>query len=280
VSAAGSGAPDRAAAADRARAGAAAADRARVGAEAADRARAGAASADGVTDVLVAGVGGQGVIVAAAIIAEAALLHGGLEVKLSETHGMAQRGGSVQSQVRIGRHVVAAAISPGEVDYLLAFESAEGLRLAPSLADGGVAIVSTQQIVPPLASMGEHGYPFDAIDRMVAAGRRVVAVDGAAVAAQAGSAKVAGVVLLGALSVYLEFAAQTWERAIAGTVGSAWLEVNLAAFAAGRAIGTARDGAGAAVPATGAVDAARSGARVPEPTEVAGGESSKGGRGA
>ncbi len=113
-----------------------------------------ASAADRVTNILVAGVGGQGVIMAAAIIAEAALLHGGLEVKLSETHGMSQRGGSVQSQVRLGRHVVAAVISPGEVDYLLAFEAAEGLRLAPSLVDGGVAIVNTQQIVPPLARDG------------------------------------------------------------------------------------------------------------------------------
>ena len=113
---------------------------------------------------MVVGVGGQGVIVAAAIIAETALLHGGLDVKLSETRGMSQRGGSVHSHIRIGRRVVAPSISPGEVDYLLAFESAEGLRLAPSLVDGGVAIVNTQQIVPPLASQGDFAYPFDAID--------------------------------------------------------------------------------------------------------------------
>jgi len=203
-----------------------------------------AADVSAVTDILVAGVGGQGVIVAAAIIAEAALLHGGLEVKLSETHGMSQRGGSVQSQVRIGRRVVAAAISPGEVDYLLAFEAAEGLRMAPSLTDGGLAIVSTQQIVPPLASMGDHTYPYDAIERMAAAGRHVIAIDAASVAAGAGSAKVAGVVLLGALSAHLAFAGHTWERAIAANVGAGWLEMNLAAFAAGRVIAEAGAGAG------------------------------------
>lgn len=195
--------------------------------------------ADKVTNILVAGVGGQGVIVAAAIVAEAALLHGGLEVKLSETHGMSQRGGSVQSQVRIGRHVVAPVISPGEVDYLLAFEAAEGLRLAPSLVDGGVAIVNTQEIVPPLASMGEHSYPHDAIARIGARGLRVIAVDGTALAEETGSAKVAGVVLLGALSTRLAFAAETWERAIAGNVGPGWLQMNLAAFATGRKVGAA-----------------------------------------
>ncbi len=125
-----------------------------------------------VDDIMVVGVGGQGVIVAAAVVADAALLNGGLEVKLSETRGMSQRGGSVSSHIRIGKRVVAPSISPGEVDYLLAFEAAEGLRAAPALTPDGVAIVNTQQIVPPLASQGEHSYPFDAAERMAAAGHR------------------------------------------------------------------------------------------------------------
>ena len=189
---------------------------------------------DTVDDIMVVGVGGQGVIVAAAIIAETALLHGGLDVKLSETRGMSQRGGSVHSHIRIGRRVVAPSISPGEVDYLLAFESAEGLRLAPSLVDGGVAIVNTQQIVPPLASQGDFAYPFDAIARMSDGRCRVIAVDGSAVAEHVGSAKVAGVVLVGALSTHLPFAVDTWERAIAANVPASFREMNLAAFAAGR----------------------------------------------
>ena len=192
---------------------------------------------DTVDDIMVVGVGGQGVIVAAAIIAETALLHGGLDVKLSETRGMSQRGGSVHSHIRIGRRVVAPSISPGEVDYLLAFESAEGLRLAPSLVDGGVAIVNTQQIVPPLASQGDFSYPFDAIERMSDGRCRVIAVDGSAVAEHVGSAKVAGVVLVGALSTHLPFAVGTWERAIAANVPASFREMNLAAFAAGRKVG-------------------------------------------
>lgn len=194
-----------------------------------------------VDDIMVVGVGGQGVIVAAAIVADTALLHGGLEVKLSETRGMSQRGGSVSSHIRIGATVVAPSISPGEVDYLLAFERAEGLRLAPSVVPGGVAIVNTQQIVPPLASSGEYSYPFDAVERMGddrhragGAGLRVTVVDGNAVAEQVGDLKVAGVVLVGALSTYLPFAAETWHEAIARNVPASWLELNLAAFAAGR----------------------------------------------
>ena len=190
-----------------------------------------------VDDIMVVGVGGQGVIVAAAIIADTALLHGDLEVKLSETRGMSQRGGSVSSHIRIGKSVVAPSISPGEVDYLLAFEASEGLRAAPSVVPGGVAIVNTQQIVPPLASQGEYSYPFDAVARMEDGSRRVTVVDGNAVAQKVGDVKVAGVVLVGALSAHLPFAVETWEQAIARNVPASWLEMNLAAFAAGRRAG-------------------------------------------
>ncbi len=197
-----------------------------------------------VDDIMVVGVGGQGVIVAAAIIADAALLHGGLEVKLSETRGMSQRGGSVCSHIRIGKRVVAPSISPGEVDYLLAFEAAEGLRYGVSVHPGGVAIVNTQHIVPPLASQGEFVYPFDAIERLADGTRQVIAVDGNAVAEEVGDVKVAGVVLVGALSSCLPFVAETWERAIARNVPARWLDMNLAAFVAGRQVGERADVAG------------------------------------
>ncbi len=197
--------------------------------------------AEGLIDnVMVVGVGGQGVIVAAAVIADTALLHGDLDVKLSETRGMSQRGGSVCSHIRIGEKVIAPSISPGEVDYLLAFEAAEGLRFAVSVRRDGVAIVNTQQIVPPLASQGEFAYPFDAIERMDDGSRSVVAVDGNAVAEAVGDLKVAGVVLVGALSVYLDFATETWEQAIQRNVPTRWFDMNLAAFAAGREVTAAR----------------------------------------
>ncbi len=188
----------------------------------------------GPIDILVVGVGGQGVILASAIIAEVALLQGGLEVKMSETHGMSQRGGSVHAHIRIGEHLAAPVTSPGEVDYLLAFEAAEGLRWAPALAAGGVAIVNTKEIVPPLAGDGVHVYPRDALARMAGRGFDVVAVDGDAVGREAGSVKVAGVVLLGALSNHLPFAEATWRQAITSTVSPGWLTMNLAALAAGR----------------------------------------------
>ena len=197
-----------------------------------------------VDDIMVVGVGGQGVIVAAAIIADTALLHGRLEVKLSETRGMSQRGGSVSSHIRVGATVVAPSISPGEVDYLLAFEAAEGLRAAPSVVPGGVAIVTTQQIVPPLASSTDYAYPFDAIERLRDdshrgrdAGLRVTVVDGNAIAQEVGDVRVSGVVLVGALSAHLPFAAETWHEAIARNVPASWLEMNLAAFVAGRRAG-------------------------------------------
>ncbi len=191
-----------------------------------------------VDDIMVVGVGGQGVIVAAAVIADTAMLHGGLDVKLSETRGMSQRGGSVSSHIRIGETVVAPSISPGEVDYLLAFESAEGLRCAPSVVPGGVAIINTQQIVPPLASQGDMSYPFDALDRLRKdAGRRVTVVDGNGIALEVGDLKVAGIVLVGALSTHLPFDAETWREAIARNVPPKWTDLNFAAFAAGREAG-------------------------------------------
>jgi len=190
-----------------------------------------------VDDIMVVGVGGQGVIVAAAVIADTALLHGDLEVKLSETRGMSQRGGSVSSHIRIGKTVVAPSISPGEVDYLLAFEQAEGLRLAPSVVPGGVAIVNTQQIVPPLASQGEFAYPFDAVARMDDGSRRVIALDGNAIAVEVGDLKVAGIVLVGALSTHLPFDVGTWQEALVRNVPPKWKELNFAAFSAGRQAG-------------------------------------------
>ena len=191
-----------------------------------------------VDDIMVVGVGGQGVIVAAAVIADTAMLHGGLDVKLSETRGMSQRGGSVSSHIRIGETVVAPSISPGEVDYLLAFESAEGLRAAPSVVPGGVAIINTQQIVPPLASQGDMSYPFDALERLKDGGdRRVIVVDGNAIAQEVGDLKVAGIVLVGALSTHLPFDVETWQAAIVRNVPPKWQELNFAAFAAGREVG-------------------------------------------
>lgn len=194
-----------------------------------------AAGAARVDNVMVVGVGGQGVIVAAAIIADAAL-RAGRDVKLIETRGMSQRGGSVNSHIRIGARVLAPAISPGEVHYLLAFEAAEGLRRAPSLAPDGVAIVNTQYIVPPLAASAEHSYPFDAVARMAARGHAVIAVNGNAVAEQVGDQKVAGVVLVGALAARLPFADEVWRTAIAANVPASWLELNLAAFAVGKKV--------------------------------------------
>jgi len=187
-----------------------------------------------VDDIMVVGVGGQGVIVAAAVIADTAMLHGGLDVKLSETRGMSQRGGSVSSHIRIGETVVAPSISPGEVDYLLAFESAEGLRATPS---GGVAIVNTQQIVPPLASQGDMSYPFDAAERMAQGDRRVIVVDGNGIAQEVGDLKVAGIVLVGALSTHLPFDVETWHAAIVRNVPPKWKDLNFTAFAAGREVG-------------------------------------------
>lgn len=198
--------------------------------------------ADQRADIIIAGVGGQGVILAATIIAETALRHGGLEVKQSETRGMSQRGGSVQAQIRIAEKVIAPTVSPGEVDFLVAFELAECLRWAPSVSEGGVVIVNTERIVPPIAMTGKQSYPDDVLERLGGGGYRLVSVDGTVLAEEAGSAKVAGIVLLGVLADHLWFADEEWRQAVEGTVNGDWLQVNLAAFAAGRRAGALAGG--------------------------------------
>ena len=190
-----------------------------------------------VDNIMVVGVGGQGVIVAAAIIADTALLSG-LDVKLIETRGMSQRGGSVNSHIRIGERVAAPAISAGEVDYLLAFEAAEGLRRAPSLRPGGVAIVDTQQIVPPLASSAEHSYPFDAIERLREQGRTLWSWT-ATPSPRRSATRRWPAWCWSARWRRACRSPRTWERAIEKNVPPSWLELNLAAFAAGRRAGAA-----------------------------------------
>ena len=195
--------------------------------------------ADGVVDdIMVVGVGGQGVIVAAAIIADTALLHGGLEVKLSETRGMSQRGGSVSSHIRIGKTVVAPSISPGEVDYLLAFESAEGLRLAPSVVPGGVAIVNTAADRAAARLAGRARLP---VRR-----RRAHAADGTPRASPWSTATPSP----SRSATSRSPASCSWARSrrtcrsrsrpgrrrSPRNVPASWLEMNLAAFAAGREV--------------------------------------------
>ncbi len=186
-------------------------------------------------DVLMAGVGGQGIILASDILGEVAIA-AGYDAKKSDVHGMAQRGGSVTSHVRLGPQVYSPLIAKGEADYLLAFEKLEAARWAEFLRPGGIAIVNDQAIPPMAVSSGLQPYPGDDVLLGVLgqAGHTVHMVPGAAIAAELGNPRVLNLVMLGFLSTFLPFRPEQWEAAMAGHVPARFLELNRRAFERGR----------------------------------------------
>jgi indolepyruvate ferredoxin oxidoreductase beta subunit len=191
-----------------------------------------------VTDVVLAGVGGQGAILTARILAETAL-SAGYDVKTSEVHGMAQRGGSVVSMVRWGEKVYSPLIPVGGADFILTFELLEGLRRLEYLSDEGTAIVNKYRIDPLPVLRGDAQYPEDALNSIRAYVAHLVELDARRMAADAGNPRALGSVLLGALSVFLDFPSDAWEQAINRFVPAKAREVNLKAFALGRESGAA-----------------------------------------
>jgi len=179
--------------------------------------------------VLLVGVGGQGIISAAQVLAEAAL-SAGYDVKTSEVHGMAQRGGSVQSMVRWGKEVFSPLIPEGEADYILAFEMLEGLRHVHYLTPGGIMIVNRVRIDPLPVLAGAAEYP-PGIDLLLADKLPgTVVLDAAGVGEQAGNRRAGGAAMLGVLSARLEFSPDVWEHALRRNVPKKALDANLRAF--------------------------------------------------
>ncbi len=187
-------------------------------------------------DVFMAGVGGQGVILASDSLAEVAM-RAGFDVKKSDALGMAQRGGSVVSNVRIGPKVFAPLIKKGEADFFIGFERLEAARCAGHLSPNGLAIINDQEL-PPLSSVVSGTVPYPdkkQVERLVSQyTKRVAFVSGLKIAKELGNAKVAGVVLLGFLSVFLPFEEALWEQDISERVAAKVKALNLQAFARGR----------------------------------------------
>lgn len=191
------------------------------------------------TNVLVVGVGGQGVLMISKVLAQVCVQRG-LEVKQSEVHGMAKRGGVVFSHVRFGSRVWSPTIPKGEADVVVALEWAEGLRWLPYLrSDRGTLVVDTRRIVPPLACRDRRPgagttYPTggtEAVERTVARG---IALDALGAAEELGNPRAANTVLLGALSTVLDFPVEEWHAAIDASVPPRTIDVNRAAFERGR----------------------------------------------
>jgi indolepyruvate ferredoxin oxidoreductase beta subunit len=187
-------------------------------------------------DILIVGVGGQGVLLASEIISEVALA-AGLDVKKSEVHGMSQRGGVVSSHVKIAPKVYSPVIFHGHADVLMSFEQAEGLRAIDWLKKDGVAIVSRTRLVPAIVtSSKEYTYPDDAIAGLQSKLERVIPVEADQIARELGDPRLVNTILIGVLSNHLPFTPQQWTEAIRKRVKAKFVDINLSAFERGRQI--------------------------------------------
>ena len=187
---------------------------------------------DGTKTILLVGVGGQGTILAGQLLAMVAA-DAGLDVKVSEIHGMSQRGGSVSTVVRVGEKVESMVCDPGCADIVVAFEAVEALRAQQFLRDGGTMFVNDEQIVPVSVNVGNFTMPADTEERLAAIG--AVRIDAGEIARAAGSPKSADGVLVGAPSTALPFSVEEWQDAIRRRVPPKTIDANLEAFAKGRA---------------------------------------------
>ena len=183
--------------------------------------------------IMIVGVGGQGTLLASRILG-AALLDCGYDVKVSEVHGMSQRGGSVVTYVRYGENVASPIIEKGEADIVLAFEQLEAARWIEYLKPDGKLIVNTQQIDPMPVVMGAAEYPEGIINALKAAGADVEEIDALPMAVEAGTAKAVNVVLIGAMAKNMQSVSkEKWLDALKTSVPSKFLELNLKAFEMG-----------------------------------------------
>jgi len=187
---------------------------------------------NGTKNILIVGVGGQGVLLASELLSEAAMMSN-LDVKKSEVHGMSQRGGVVSSHVRIAKHVFSPLIPYGQVDIILSFEQSEGLRALDWLSPKGRIVVSTTRLVPPSANLGTLKYPSDPVADIKKVTSNVTVVDADRIARDLGNIRLANTILLAAASPHIGFERKVWEEAIRKLVKPKLVDINLKAFAAG-----------------------------------------------
>jgi len=186
----------------------------------------------GVTNILIVGVGGQGTLLASRIIGQWAV-NAGYDVKVSEVHGMSQRGGSVVTYVRFGSKVYSPLIEKGQADVILAFERLEALRWAPYLNDSGMVVMSAQEIKPMPVIVGQDQYPADITERLRGISRRVIELDAVNIAVQAGNVKAANMVLIGAMAKQMNAEVQPWLDVIEQVAPPKTIQINQNAFLRG-----------------------------------------------
>ena len=183
-------------------------------------------------NIMIVGVGGQGSLLASKLLGRL-LLNKGYDIKVSEVHGMSQRGGSVVTYVRFGDKVYSPIIDKGEADYIVSFELLEAARWTEYLKPGGKIITNTQQINPMPVIIGAAAYPENLVEKMTAAGLDVDAIDALSLAEQAGSSKAVNIVLMGRFSKYFDIPEAEWLAAIETSVPAKFLEMNKKAFSLG-----------------------------------------------
>lgn len=184
-------------------------------------------------NIMIVGVGGQGTLLASKLLGKL-LLTKGYDVKVSEVHGMSQRGGSVVTYVRYGDKVYSPIIDKGESDFILSFEILEAARWTEYLAPDGVILTNTQQVNPMPVITGAAEYPAELEEKIKALGIKLDAFDALSLAEKAGSSKAVNIVLLGRLSKYFDFTQDEWMQAIETSVPPKFLEMNKKAFLLGR----------------------------------------------
>ena len=185
-----------------------------------------------VKSIMIVGVGGQGTLLTSRVLGNA-MLNQGVDVKVSEVHGMSQRGGSVVTYVRYGDQVYSPIIAHGGADILLAFEALEAARYLPWLKPDGTVIVNTQQMDPMSVVTGQKEYPADILGEVAKQGAKMVAIDALGMAEQAGSVKAVNVVLIGAMAKKLDLPKEVWIDTIKATVPPKFIDLNLKAFELG-----------------------------------------------
>ena len=178
---------------------------------------------------MIVGVGGQGSLLASKLMGRL-LIDEGYDVKVSEVHGMSQRGGSVVTYVRFGEKVYSPIITTGEADLIISFEKLEAARYAPFLKKGGRIVVNTQEIDPMPVIIGAATYPTNVLNELTAKGVRVEAMDALALAEEAGSAKAVNIVLMGRVAKDFGIPYEKWITAIENTVAPKFIEMNKKAF--------------------------------------------------
>ena len=183
-------------------------------------------------NVLLVGVGGQGTILASNVLAEVAL-ECGMQVKMSEVHGMSQRGGSVVTYVKAGKEVFSPLVDKGEADIILAFEQLEALRWLDYLRPNGIILVNNQKIPPAPVMSGKAQYPEDIFGKIKGNPANLLFVDALTIATDCGNGKASNVVMMGLLAKKLEFPKELWLKALQNKIPARLLDVNMKAFEQG-----------------------------------------------